>query len=106
MKRKRSLLRTAALKARQWLQRKKAMSRRGRRAEREEEALKAFRGVVLHRAGWACERCGRTHGLHAHHILPRARGGKHDPANGACLCSRCHGQVHDHVVEDWRRWVK
>lgn len=77
----------------------------GKRAKRESHELIAFRLAVLKRAGWQCERCWRVQGLHAHHILPRSRGGTHDPDNGACLCWRCHFDVHERR-EPWRPWIR
>ena len=54
--------------------RRSPLSRRGRRAKREERALEAFRRDVLRNAGYACEVCHRQEvPLHAHHILPRSR---------------------------------
>lgn len=77
----------------------------GARAKREAAALALFRRAVLERAGGRCERCGKAGRLHAHHIRPRSRGGKHELANGAALCPACHGSTHDHTAPDWRRWV-
>ncbi|MCP3916160.1 MAG: hypothetical protein GY711_11440 [bacterium] len=49
--------------------------------------------------------------LHAHHVVERSIGVGwkylHDPdVNGAALCPICHGNVHDHTVEDWHRWIR
>ena len=79
------------------------LRRRGKRAERESESLAAFREAVLGRG--ECERCGARSQLTPHHRLPRSRGGKHDPANGVCLCWICHRWVHDHAVADWSDWL-
>lgn len=84
------------------------LRKRGARAEREAEALDRFRDAVLARAGDQCERCAAREPwvrIHAHHKLPRARGGTHDPANGAALCATCHAAVHDMSALDWRRWT-
>ena len=32
--------------------------------------------------------------LHAHHIIPRAKGGIDHPKNAATLCTQCHGIIH------------
>ena len=63
-----------------------------------------FRQEVQARAdGWcqgktpACPR-GLHHGVHAHHVLSRARGGSHNPANGVWLCWAAHEFVHDHPL--------
>lgn len=90
---------------------KRAMPLRatGARAAREKAALQAFRREVFKRAKYTCERCGvfwpKTLGLEAHHRLPRARGGSHDPSNGAALCWQCHQSIHDHTVPEWREFV-
>lgn len=77
----------------------------GARAKRQKEGQDAFRAKVYANADWKCESCGSTQGLHAHHIVPRSRGGKHVPSNGACLRFSCHSRVHDHTLEGWERWV-
>jgi 5-methylcytosine-specific restriction enzyme A len=48
--------------------------------------------VVLRRAGYACEKCGRDDGrLFADHIREIKDGGLlYDPANGQALCGSCH----------------
>ena len=44
-----------------------------------------------------CTRCHELpdfRGLHKHHIIPRARGGKDTKTNLEWLCAKCHGQKH------------
>lgn len=90
-----------------FLRRRAALAQRGARALRQAKAEACFRRAVLCRAGGACERCGRRdQKLQAHHLLPRSRGGKHEAKNGAALCRPCHSAVHDHLAEDWRKWVR
>ena len=44
-------------------------------------------------AGGVCDLCEREVGrLTAHHLVPKARGGKHGPQ--ARLCPTCHRQLH------------
>ena len=86
--------------------RRTRLRRRGARARSEAEAAAHFRDTVLRRSGSACERCGARKPLHAHHIVPRARGGSHDPQNGLALCARCHSGVHDHTAPDWETWIQ
>ena len=38
----------------------------------------------------ACVRCGSTHYLSAHHVIPRAEGGLDHASNLEALCARCH----------------
>lgn len=54
---------------------------------------------VLARAGYCCERCGRSDApLEAHHRKPKGRGGPDTMENLACLCGPypegCHGWAH------------
>lgn len=97
MKRPRTLRRTSKLR------------RVGARAAREAQALQDFRREVFKRAEYCCERCGvfwpKGVGLEAHHRLPRARGGSHDPSNGAALCFSCHIGVHAGTAADYERWL-
>lgn len=81
------------------------LRRYGARAQREAEALAAFRAAVLARGRCEVEGCRRTKRLEAHHIKPRSRGGKHEAANGLALCSEHHRAIHDHSLKDWRRYV-
>lgn len=81
----------------------------GARAKREADALREFRREVFERDRWTCRRCGvfwpKGVGLEAHHLLPRARGGSHDPSNGAALCSSCHMGIHTGTAIDYERWL-
>ncbi len=42
-----------------------------------------------------CIRCGCTHSLHLHHIVPQSEGGDNAPGNLAWLCSTCHREWHE-----------
>ncbi len=109
------------------LKRKSPLRRQGARAKRQESAEREFRRAVLERCTvsqparssdgllmprlYQCERCKRRQfqELDAHHLKPRSRGGKHEASNGAGLCGGpdgCHRKIHDHVVADWREWVR
>jgi 5-methylcytosine-specific restriction endonuclease McrA len=54
--------------------------------------FKAWREIVIGRAGRRCEKCGRAERrMFADHIVEVKDGGaKLDPANGQCLCGSCH----------------
>lgn len=39
--------------------------------------------------------CGRTLGLHAHHVRQWAHGGRTDLDNLVLVCRRCHRKIHD-----------
>jgi 5-methylcytosine-specific restriction endonuclease McrA len=60
----------------------------------------SVRRTVLARARHKCQRagCSHTQFLEIHHTVPRSMGGSNDPDNCTCLCSACHGLVHDHKV--------
>lgn len=55
---------------------------------------------VLRRDDWGCQNCGHTGGpngdatLHAHHVVPVARGGRSQLSNLITLCERCHVRAH------------
>jgi 5-methylcytosine-specific restriction endonuclease McrA len=84
---------------------KTRLKAKGKRALSEEDELQAFRRAVLARDKWACRRCGSEASLHVHHLLPRGRGGKHEPDNGVAMCASCHHIVHHHLSPDWMDWV-
>lgn len=82
--------------------------RRGRKAEREQPALDAFRDALRDRM-WCeaadlidtdtdlpvCGRYGRHDGAHAHHMWPEDRDrGVHDPNRGKWLCTVSHRWTH------------
>ena len=62
------------------------------------------RKKVYQRDGYQCQRCGASGGgsgnaeLHAHHKVPKSKGGSHRLSNLTTLCSDCHSQVHAHAV--------
>jgi len=85
---------------------------RGKRAEREAEALEAFKAAVYLRAGakpddpfhvGLCARCRQPRPLQAHHRLTNPR--VHNPEQGEALCLRCHiYDIHGHEGQDWADW--
>ena len=89
------------------LARGKAPKRIGRRAKREQAALDLGRAQVLARSGGFCEgpalpgvHPSYRHGaVHVHHLLPRGRGGKHDPSNLLHLCAPAHAWIDDFPKE-------
>lgn len=121
MKRSKGLRRRTALKAKTGLSSKSTLARTGAldretplakvgaKGKREADDIKAFRAAVYERAGGHCERCGiqpKPGDLHAHHLKPRGRGGRHTVENGAALCSDCHGRVHRREVPDAHEWIR
>ena len=57
----------------------------------------ALRRKILAKARHRCQRpgCLHTRYLEIHHIVPRSRGGGNEVENLVCLCSGCHGLVHE-----------
>lgn len=53
---------------------------------------------------WECQRCGSRGGqkgdsiLHAHHILPKSKGGEDRLDNLITVCHDCHEQIHGHPI--------
>lgn len=62
-----------------------------------------LRRATLIRDEFACQMCGETHRLQAHHIIPRSKGGTDTIGNLITLCSTCHdgikGSEIDYAVE-------
>lgn len=58
------------------------------------------RNTIYERDQYQCQNCGIQSGknsnveLHAHHIVPKARGGSHKTSNLITLCKDCHHTVH------------
>jgi len=55
---------------------------------------------VYQRDGYKCQNCGRNGGpqsraeLHAHHIVPKSKGGTHQRSNLITVCKDCHNAIH------------
>lgn len=62
------------------------------------------RKKVYRRDNYECQNCGSKGGaygnteLHAHHIVPKSKGGTHQLTNLQTLCHDCHRRVHGHPV--------
>lgn len=58
------------------------------------------RKTVYQRDNYQCQNCGRHGGpqgnaeLHAHHIVPKSKGGTHQLTNLKTMCSNCHNAIH------------
>lgn len=58
------------------------------------------RKKVYQRDNYTCQECGRRGGpkgdteLHAHHIVPKSKGGSHKFKNLTTLCKQCHAEAH------------
>lgn len=56
--------------------------------------------AVKGRDSYTCQECGKTSKelgtkkIHAHRIIPGARGGKMTVENGVTLCGKCHREAH------------
>ncbi len=69
------------------------------RAKRKRALMKlakVVRAGVVARAEGCCERCGLYVGDdgHAHHRIPRSRGGPWTELNIEYLCAQCHSTAH------------
>ena len=85
-----------------YLKRRTPLRRIGRRGAARRERLHVARQLVFARDGYRCQvrawHCtGRAE--HAHHVLPRSRGGDEALENLLTVCAACHGWVHDHPAE-------
>lgn len=55
---------------------------------------------VYKRDNYQCQNCGRRGGprgsyeLHAHHIVPKSKGGTHQLSNLKTICNECHKAIH------------
>lgn len=55
---------------------------------------------VYQRDDYTCKNCGAMGGsrgnaeLHAHHIVPKSKGGTHKRSNLKTMCSECHKAIH------------
>ena len=71
---------------------------------RDRGAQAKFRTALMKRAGGRCEglvngaRCAATTDLRACHIIPLAKGGTYDVANGVLLCG-----THDRMTDSYAR---
>ncbi|PSP95078.1 hypothetical protein BRC91_03490 [Halobacteriales archaeon QS_4_62_28] len=62
------------------------------------------RKKVYRRDGYTCQNCGAKGGpkgnteLHAHHIVPKSKGGTHETSNLQTVCSECHNAIHEDSI--------
>lgn len=73
--------------------------RGGSGAERNMPEYIEWRKAVYERDGFACQECGATGALNAHHIKPWAHypGLRFALENGITLCPVCHAKKHPHL---------
>lgn len=70
--------------------------------------MRDARAAALERDGYECQAPGRgmeqacLGKLHAHHMLPRGRGGQDHPANLVTLCGFHHAMVHQFPERSYR----
>ena len=63
--------------------------------------------AVKKRAGYKCERCGKTKYLQAHHIIPRTNYAlRYDLENGVALCRACHLYWAHKDVIAFTMWIR
>jgi|GEM_PF-4028955 len=62
------------------------------------------RKEVYERDNYKCQNCGRSGGnnqntnLHAHHIVPKSKGGTHKKSNLISICEDCHDAIHNNKM--------
>lgn len=62
------------------------------------------RKKVYQRDNYTCQNCGAQGGphgnaeLHAHHIVPKGKGGTHEVSNLKTICNECHSAIHNENV--------
>lgn len=66
----------------------------------------AMRRSVFRRDDYRCVKCGRTHDLQVHHIVPVYMGGGDNEGNGITLCYKCHLFAPDNPVALFKWAVK
>ncbi|SDG40312.1 HNH endonuclease [Halorientalis regularis] len=65
---------------------------------------KQRRQAVYKRDNFQCQNCGRRGGprgnseLHAHHVVPKSKGGTHNLSNLITVCKPCHEQIHGRPI--------
>lgn len=88
------------------LLRRVGLRRQGKRFKARLKQRQVWRGIVLQRAGYRCERCHRASDfIHPHHLWRYGQGGPDEPWNGAALCAKCHRSIHEDIyIPDWGEW--
>ena len=88
------MIRRKPLRRAPWPRRQPDQPRARGRATASPEQWQAIRDVVLARAGWRCQACGRGGRLDVHHVVKRSQGGSDfDLDQLVALCRWCHDQT-------------
>jgi len=88
------MIRRKPLRRAPWRRRQPDQPRARGRATASPEQWQAIRDVVLARAGWRCQACGRGGRLDVHHVVKRSQGGSDfDLDQLVALCRWCHDQT-------------
>jgi 5-methylcytosine-specific restriction endonuclease McrA len=69
-------------------------TRKGRHRYKAGDGWSSIRKEAVRLAGGACQVCGYSSHVHAHHIIPRSRGGKDLLDNLRVLCPTHHVEAH------------
>lgn len=67
----------------------------GKEYQKSEYKGNTWRQKVLWRDRYACQHCGDTDRLQAHHIQYKSKGGTNRVDNGLTLCEECHSDLHE-----------
>lgn len=101
------LIRRTALKRSEKRLKRTPLRRVGMKGKAHRERMDLLRPTVFARALWRCEAriedvcLGEAH--HAHHVLPRSRGGADTTENLIASCHACHAWIHAHPIFAGRR---
>lgn len=64
---------------------------------------RVIRDRIFRRDDYTCHYCGeRGRKLECDHVMPVARGGRHDDDNLVTACFACNRSKRDKTVEEWR----
>lgn len=82
-------------------------NRRALRQASGERLPRGFLPALLSKQRGRCAGCGASirNGYHADHVVPLARGGKHEPDNIQLLCPRCNMTKHAKDPVEWRQSI-
>lgn len=81
----------------------------------ERSVAPRLRRCVLERDGYRCRKCGTDHaphgaGMHIHHVIPWADGGRTTLENLHSLCGMCHAEIswlwRDRPPVPYEQWLE
>ncbi len=72
-------------------------------SKRNRHKLQKWRDEILKRDNYKCIKCGSSHNLQVHHILPYSEypDKRFDIDNGVTLCDKCHAKEHSDNLKNF-----